>query len=170
MIETKSSVSSSTNPCAHFGNDLDLGTVIGRGIPLRFPKESRDKHLYGCGQTGTGKSKFLESLIRQDIINWPKSKCGLLLLDPHGSLFDSLMAWLARHQPKRPIVPIDLRRDDWIVSYNLLRARRTAQPQVVIDNFVDAMAFVWGAEDTNKTPLLARCKKLVPAVQRRQSV
>ncbi len=43
---------------------------------------------------GTGKSKFLEHLIRQDIVIWRKSKCGLLVLNPHGSLYDSLMNWL----------------------------------------------------------------------------
>jgi hypothetical protein len=37
------------------------------------------------GSTGSGKSKFLEYLIRQDIVSWRDSECGLLLLDPHGA-------------------------------------------------------------------------------------
>ena len=60
------------------GNDLDLGLLAGRNANLQFPRTERDKHLYVCGGTGTGKSKFLEHLLRQDIRNWHKSKCGLL--------------------------------------------------------------------------------------------
>ncbi len=139
------------------GNDLDLGEIAGRGKPLFFPRELRDKHLYVCGGTGTGKSKFLEHLIRQDIKKWNQSKCGLLLLDPHGSLYDGLMKWITwnRKYIDAPIVTIDLRQDDWIVSYNLLR-QRTADPAVLVDNLTDAMAYVWGQGGTNQTPLFAR--------------
>jgi hypothetical protein len=140
------------------GNDLDLGVLPGRNASLSFPRTERDKHLYVCGGTGTGKSKFLEHLIRQDIRQWHKSKCGLILLDPHGNLYDSLMEWLAWNEDalKVPIVPIDLRRDDWIVSYNLLRQRTSADPAVLVDNLTDAMAYVWGQGGTNQTPLFAR--------------
>jgi hypothetical protein len=52
------------------------------GKPLILTKEQRSRHLYVTGSTGSGKSKFLEYLIRQDIMNWRKSsECGLLLLD-----------------------------------------------------------------------------------------
>src|SRR6267378_1110001 len=77
------------------GNDLNLGRIAGRNAALGFSRTHRDKHLYICGGTGTGKSKFLESLIRQDIIAWRKSKCAVIVLDPHGSLYDSLINWLA---------------------------------------------------------------------------
>ena len=98
------------------GNDLNLGQVVGRKGGLPFPRDVRDKHLYVVGGTGTGKTKFLEHLIRQDIISWRKSKCGLLLLDPHGSLYDSLIQWLTWNNIDRPIIPIDVRQDDWVVS------------------------------------------------------
>ena len=140
------------------GNDLNLGQLPGRNATLGLPRTERDKHLYVCGGTGTGKSKFLEHLIRQDIRNWPKSKCGLILLDPHGNLYDSVMEWLAWNDKGLdvPVIPIDLRRDDWIVSYNLLRQRKMADPAVLVDNITDAMAYVWGQGGTNQTPLFAR--------------
>ncbi len=138
------------------GNDLLLGKLPGRTAGLGFSRSQRDKHLYVCGGTGTGKSKFLENLIRQDIRNWSKSKCGVLVLDPHGSLYDGLINWLAWTGFDRPIIPIDLRQDDWVVSYNLLRQRQFADPAVLIDNLTDAMAYVWGQGGTNQTPLFAR--------------
>lgn len=137
------------------GNNLILGHLTGRNASLGLSKSDRDKHLYVCGGTGTGKSKFLENLIRQDIVAWRKSHCGMLVLDPHGSLYDSLMRWLAWHNIQRPVIPIDLRRDDWIVSYNLLRQRK-ADPAVLVDNITDAMAYVWGQGGTDQTPLFAR--------------
>jgi hypothetical protein len=144
----------------HFapGNDLDLGLLPGRNARLILPRTARDKHLYVCGATGTGKSKFLESLIRQDIKSWHKSKCGMIVLDPHGNLYDSLMEWLAWNQQvlNVPVIPIDLRQDDWVVSYNLLRQRGSVDPAVLTDNIIDAMAYVWGQGGTNQTPLFAR--------------
>ncbi len=138
------------------GNDITLGHLAGANTTLGFPRTLRDKHLYICGGTGTGKSKLLEHLIRQDIVAWRKGKCGMLVLDPHGSLYDSLLNWLAWHNIERPVVPIDLRTDEWIVSYNLLRQRKSADPAVLVDNITDAMAYVWGQDGTDETPLFAR--------------
>ena len=138
------------------GNDLNLGHLAGRNADLYLSRNERDKHLYVCGGTGTGKSKFLESLIRQDILAWRKSRCGMLVLDPHGNLYDNLTRWLAWRGINRPIIPIDLRQDDWVVSYNVLRQRQLADPAVLVDNITDAMAYVWGQGGTDQTPLFAR--------------
>src|SRR5436190_12238515 len=140
------------------GNDLNLGQdSTNRRVTLS--REARSTHVYVSGATGSGKSKFLEHLIWQDIVAWPRSKCGLLVLDPHGSLYDNIMARLAWYDSgvtKRPIVPIDLRRDDWVIAYNLLRERDGGDPSVVVNNFVQAIAHVWGKEGTIETPLFAR--------------
>jgi hypothetical protein len=139
------------------GNDIQLGRKSGEPGMLTLPADARDKHVYICGATGSGKSKLLESLIRQDITNWNSSQCGMLLLDPHGSLYDSLLRWLAWHPQlaSRPIIPIDLRRDDQILAYNVLRPRQ-ASAAVVVETFVEAMAYTWGARSTDQTPLFAR--------------
>lgn len=137
------------------GNEIPLGTVDGDGRTLRIGPGQRDKHLYVVGATGTGKTKFLENLIREDIMAWPFSKCGLLLLDPHGTLYDDTMGWLAEYKLDRPVVPIDLRRDDWIVAYNLLRARKAAAA-VIVDQLVEAIAHVWGKGNVEETPRFAR--------------
>ena len=142
------------------GNPLQLGSLAGSGQPLILPASARDRHLYVCGGTGVGKSKFLEHCICQDIVNWRDSHCGLILLDPHGLVYQNVLAFLARHGLKRPVIPIDLRRDDWIISYNMLR-QRTASPSVVVSNFVTALAHVWGESGTDKTPLFARWASVI---------
>jgi hypothetical protein len=138
------------------GNPLQLGSLVGQGRKITLPASARERHMYVCGGTGVGKSKFLESCIQQDIINWRDSRCGLLLLDPHGLVYQNIMAWLARHGLKRPIVPIDLRRDDWIISYNLLRQRAAGNSAVIVSDFVQALSYVWGSDGTDKTPLFER--------------
>jgi hypothetical protein len=140
------------NTIAH---NLELGTGKG-GRPLGLDASDRDKHLYVAGATGTGKSKFLEHLVRQDVIANRQSGCGMLLIDPHGSLYDNIVAWMTLKNLHRPLVLIDMRDAEWVVPYNVLRKREAANPSVVVENFVQAMAHVWGQEGTDQTPLFAR--------------
>jgi hypothetical protein len=143
------------------GNDLLIAHAP-NGDKLTLSARDRSMHMYVVGATGVGKSKFLEHIVRQDIRNWRKSKCGLLLLDPHGAVYDGVMQWLTRHSYiySRPIIPIDLRRDDWVVAYNLLRERK-AVASVITANMVDALAYVGGAGSTDATPLFARTATMV---------
>src|SRR5437764_5277386 len=143
------------------GNDLLIAHAP-RGGRLTLSDRDRSMHMYVVGATGVGKSKFLEHIVRQDIRNWRKSGCGLLLLDPHGAVYDGVMQWLARYSYiyNRSIIPIDLRCDDWVVAYNLLRERKAAA-SVITANMVDALAYVWGAGSTDATPLFARTATMV---------
>src|SRR5262249_39720048 len=125
----------------------------GASQPLEMSREQRAHHLHVVGASGMGKTKFLEHLIRRDIENWRKSECGLLVIDPHGNLYDNIINWLAWNKYELPIIPIDLRQGEWIVSYNVLRQREIARRDVVVNNFTEAMAYVWGQLGTNDTPL-----------------
>src|SRR5947209_12675434 len=116
------------------GNTIRLGKIRGRGRTLALPPDGRSVHLHICGGSGVGKSKLVEHLVRQDIVAWPERRCGLLLLDPHNSVYLNLLDWLAKNGTaalKRPIVLIDPSRDDQIVAYNVLRRRDTAARSVV---------------------------------------
>src|SRR5258706_6217235 len=141
-----------------WGNTIRLGTVRGNNRPLALPPNGRMTHLYICGGSGVGKSKLLEHLIRQDIKAWPDSHSGLLLLDPHGSVYFNLLDWLAVNGTaalKRPVVLVDLAQDQSIVAYNVLRPRDRASRSVVIDALVQAIAHVCGAANTTATPPFA---------------
>jgi len=64
--------------------DIWLGYNLHRGVRKDIPMQLNDRfrHLYCIGQTGTGKSVLLESLIKQDIRNGK----GICVVDPHGDL------------------------------------------------------------------------------------
>ncbi|HEX8340114.1 MAG TPA: type IV secretory system conjugative DNA transfer family protein [Tepidisphaeraceae bacterium] len=150
-----------------YGNDLVLGHVDGdERRPLRLTRAQRAMHLYMAGATGTGKSKQLESCVRQDITAWPRSRCGLMLLDLHGALFESVTDWMISRDLRHvPLYPIDLRRSDWIIAYNPLRPRpeEEADTAVVIAGFVRAIAHAWGASDLSQTPRLAKWLRVMLA-------
>ncbi|MEP3893163.1 MAG: DUF87 domain-containing protein [Litorimonas sp.] len=61
-----------------------LGQTKGRGLPVQFGMYQPDRlfHTLVLGQTGTGKSTFLLSMMKQDA----KADRGFMLLDPHGDL------------------------------------------------------------------------------------
>ncbi len=141
-----------------YGNDLTLGHTQD-GNPLTISREERSMHLYIAGATGCGKSKLLEHAIRSDVLRRSVSGCGLMFFDIHGSLFDSTIDWMAQHGLRHvPVIPFDLRRDDWVLSYNLIRPRppEEAQTAPIVANFVRAIAHAWGATDLNATPRLAK--------------
>ena len=46
--------------------------------------------------------------------------------------------------------------ENGLQALNMLRKRESANPSVIVDNFVQAMAHVWGAGGTDATPLFAR--------------
>lgn len=67
---------------------LLLGYNVFRGSkkPVRLGHEDRRRHMYAVGQTGTGKSTFLENLAIQDMINGE----GFAFIDPHGDTAENL--------------------------------------------------------------------------------
>lgn len=77
---------------------MKRGTLLGRnahtGRKLRVTEEARSAHMFVPGRTRTGKSTFLEFLIRQDI----KNGRGVCLLDPHGDIYRKVMTYIAARQ------------------------------------------------------------------------
>lgn len=61
-------------------NLLGFGYRNGLKVPVGLDFESRFRHMWIGGQTGTGKSTIMENMIINDIHNG----AGLLLIDPHG--------------------------------------------------------------------------------------
>lgn len=121
--------------------------------------EERSRHVHIVGASGSGKSKFMESLLRQDIT----AGRGLCLIDPHGTLADDVVQWCAAtgmndFRKIHVIVPSDL---SWTVGFNPLRDDGRSETSSRVDAMVSACAQVWGGESTNATPLLKKCLRAV---------
>ena len=116
--------------------------------------------MHVIGASGTGKSKFLEHIIRQDI----KAGNGLCLLDPHGTLYDKLVNWLAINDfdDFLTIHLFEPTADGWSFGFNPLNYGTAERKEIdyAIDAVTRVFAQVWGGEDQQRTPLLKRCLKL----------
>jgi hypothetical protein len=73
-----------------------LGYNIFRGTKKRInlDPEDRRRHIYAVGQTGTGKSTFLENLALQDML----AGNGFAFIDPHGDVVENLMAMVPKER------------------------------------------------------------------------
>ncbi|MBI5411827.1 type IV secretion system DNA-binding domain-containing protein [Candidatus Peregrinibacteria bacterium] len=75
----------------------------------------RRRHLYLVGKSGSGKSKMLELLLKEDL---EKGK-GIGVLDPHGDLVDAVLRFVPEHRIKDVVIvdPTDM---TFPVAFNLL--------------------------------------------------
>jgi hypothetical protein len=70
------------------GIQLGFNEHAGRATPITMSVTDRLRHMYVIGQTGTGKTNFLKSMIIQDI----KNGDGVCMIDPHGSDIQDILA------------------------------------------------------------------------------
>jgi hypothetical protein len=75
---------------------LLLGYNVFRGVkkPVYLALGDRQRHMYAVGQTGTGKSTFLENLALQDML----SGNGFAFVDPHGDTAETLLSMVPKER------------------------------------------------------------------------
>lgn len=101
-------------------------------------------HFYVVGASGTGKTKFLEYLIRQDI----KNKFGFGVIDPNGDLVRhvkellSLFVWDEKELEERVIL-IDPTDKEYTVSFNPLELTEGYTAARQADELVEVFRRVW---------------------------
>jgi hypothetical protein len=83
-------------PTATMDEGFLLGTNEFRGIkkPIRLSTNDRRRHAYIIGQTGTGKSKLLENLAFQDMMDGK----GFAFIDPHGDSAEELLGMVPKER------------------------------------------------------------------------
>lgn len=114
--------------------------------------------MLALGSPGSGKSKFLEHLIRSDL----EARRGLCLIDIHGSLYQDVKRWCAyRFYLTRGVILLDPSSGAHVKGFNPFRARRDVAVDVQVSGMVQALLRVWGAENSNDTPTLDRVLRLL---------
>jgi len=136
--------------------------LTAQGAPIFIDDDTRSTSVQVIGSTGTGKTKFIEALVREDILRGN----GVALIDPHGHLTEAVIRWSARKQIDRwrKVLVLDPGRSDFLFSFNPLDYRRYAgrgeEPMTldfILDAVIRAVQQAWRENDPKNTPQLRRC-------------
>lgn len=134
--------------------------AAGRAVKLT-PQMRRSTHMHVIGGSGTGKSKFLEWIIRRDI----REGNGLCLIDWHGTLYNDVVRYCAYQDVGLPgdfssVVLLNPSNPDFITGFNPFVAS-TGDVSVQVSRRVDATIRPWGATNTDQTPTFGRICRLL---------
>jgi hypothetical protein len=116
-----------------------LGETKG-GSKIWVSREDRGVHTFTCGQSGKGKSKLLEGLIRQILLELDGERRGLIVLDPHGTLIANTLRWVATHRlhELRTIRLLDPCGDE-VFGFNPCRPREGVDYAVIASGVLNAI-------------------------------
>jgi len=110
---------------------LGLNEHQGKEKLVTVNSNQRLRHTHLIGATGTGKSTLLHSMIAQDI----KQGNGVAVLDPHGDLIESILAYIPIQRYKDVIV-IDPSDADYPVGFNILSAHSEVEKDILSSDLV----------------------------------
>jgi len=137
------------------GDTLDLGLYWSESKKefqmAKIRQADRTVHLYVVGASGAGKSKFLEFLIRQDIVKGN----GFGVIDPHGDLIEDIKSYLAfalsENELEEKVVLIDPTDEDYTIAFNPLEKLEGVSPAEIAAELVEAFKKIWGAGSVIET-------------------
>lgn len=115
---------------------LFLGYNLFRGVKkaIRMSLIDRQRHMYIVGQTGTGKSTFLENLALQDMLNGD----GFAFIDPHGDTAENLLAMVPKERTEDVIYfcPSDM---EYPLGLNMFEFTNPDQKDFIIQETINML-------------------------------
>lgn len=109
-----------------------------RHIPFGIRQADRLLHMYIIGKTGVGKSRLIETLVRQDIA----AGRGFALVDPHGDLAERVWEGCAESARDR-ITYLDAPSPRQPYGYNPLRRVRDDRIPLAAAGLLETMRKLW---------------------------
>lgn len=125
--------------------------------PIRLTRAERKAHMHVIGSSGSGKSKFLEWMMRRDLDN----RQGFCLIDPHGMLYDEVLQYAAHHCLEQDIVPLNLSDPKAIIPFTPFRRTEGGDVSVQVDEKTALTLAAWNARHSDETPTLERTLSLI---------
>lgn len=115
---------------------LLLGYNMFRGAKkaIRLSESDRQRHMYVVGQTGTGKSTYLENLALQDMLEGR----GFAFVDPHGDTAEKLLAMVPKERTEDVIYfsPADM---DYPLGLNMFEYNSPDQKDFLIQEAINML-------------------------------
>jgi len=115
---------------------LFMGYNLFRGVKkaIRMSLIDRQRHMYVVGQTGTGKSTFLENLALQDMLNGD----GFAFIDPHGDTAENLLSMVPKERTEDVIYfcPADM---EYPLGLNMFEFTNPDQKDFLIQETINML-------------------------------
>lgn len=115
---------------------LLLGYNMFRGAKkaIKLAEADRARHMYVVGQTGTGKSTFLENLALQDMLEGR----GFAFVDPHGDTAEKLLSMVPKERTEDVIYfsPADM---DYPLGLNMFEFHSPDQKDFLIQEAINML-------------------------------
>ncbi len=114
-------------------------------VPFGIMRKDRRRHLYTVGKSGSGKSKFLELLIKNDL----ETGKGVGILDPHGDLVDNVMRIIPKERID-DVVIFDPSDEEYPIAFNPLEEVPSALKMRVTIGFLEIFKKLFGSNWTDR--------------------
>ena len=92
-----------------------------------IPEDTRRQHTYIIGQTGTGKTTLMKTMILSDM----KAGNGLAVIDPHGELYRELLEMIPEER-KEDVVLFDPSDVEFPIGFNLLEVKEDEEKEYIV--------------------------------------
>jgi hypothetical protein len=140
---------------------INLGIDANSDPVFLDPQVRKRTHTHVIGGSGTGKSKALEWMIRQDIHNGH----GVCVMDWHGTLFNDVIRWCAHngvgiHDDFRSVILLDPAHPEHITGFNPFLGE-AGDIATQVSRRVTATIKPWGISNTNEMPTFERICRLL---------
>lgn len=132
------------------------GTLLGvnkhRGLEkeIYITEKDRMRHFYVIGQTGTGKSVFLQNMIVQDI----QAGAGVCMIDPHGTDIQDVMGAIPAEREK-DVIYFDPSHLDRSIGLNMMEfdPDKPEQKTFVVNELLSIFKKLYGANPESMGPM-----------------
>jgi len=114
------------------GSLLGYNDYRSTNTDIYLSERDRRRHLYVVGQTGVGKSNFLQEMAKQDV----KNGKGVCFIDPHGDAIEDILAFVPKERIQDVIHfnPADTERP---FGLNMLEYDKPEQKTFVINEMIN---------------------------------
>ncbi len=126
-----------------YQQELFVNEHAGGRQTIRVPMDVRMQHMFVLGQTGTGKSTFLEHMILQDI----EAGIGVGVIDPHGDMVDEILGKIPSERID-DVILINLLDYDRPIGLNVLQASSPCERDFIIDDLYLALDRIYDFRST----------------------
>lgn len=117
---------------------LFVNEYQGMSQPVCIAPDDRMRHAFIMGQTGTGKSTLMESMIVQDI----RAGRGLAVIDPHGDMIDNILKRIPKERAEDVIV-FDFLDRGRPLAFNILHWRDIGERDLIIDELYRTLDHIY---------------------------